>query len=330
MEAESHTESENIFNVTEETFVAASLSLFRLQAKQNPVYRAYIEQLRVNADQVEVLEQIPPLPIDFFKTGQVTCFSSPPEMVFTSSGTTGSIPSRHPVRRLSWYEACFTRSFFRCFGSPSDYAWLCLLPSYLERSGSSLVYMADHFIRGSSYSQSGFYLRADRELAAQLQECRNQKVPVILLGVTYALLDFASAYNGLDLSGCLIMETGGMKGRREEMTRAEVHERLKSAFGVHTIYSEYGMTELMSQAYSMGGGLFTSPPWMKVLVRSEDDPFQLSATGSGLLTVFDLGNQDSCAFIETADLATIHPDGSFEVLGRQDHSDLRGCSLLTM
>jgi hypothetical protein len=221
-------------------------------------------------------------------------------------------------------------SFSFAYGDPGQWAWLCLLPAYLEREGSSLVYMANAFVNASQYRESGFFLKADEELLKALENIQRQKAPAVLLGVSFALLDFAEAHAGLDLNGIIIMETGGMKGRRQEMIRAEVHEQLKAAFKVPAIHSEYGMTELMSQAYSKGNGIYQPPPWMKVLVRNEEEPFAVNETGAGILCIIDLGNIDSCAFIETEDVGRVYADGSFEVLGRIDNSDIRGCSLLVV
>jgi hypothetical protein len=240
------------------------------------------------------------------------------------------VPSRHFVKDLDWYEKSFVASFSFSYGDPSQIAWLCLLPAYLEREGSSLVYMANAFVQASQYKESGFFLKADEKLAGILSSLQQKQIPTILLGVTFALLDFAEAQTGLDLNSVTVMETGGMKGRRKEMIRADVHEQLNKAFQLPGIQSEYGMTELMSQAYSKGNGIYHPPPWMKVLVRNEEEPFAVNETGAGILCIIDLANIDSCAFIETEDVGRVYADGTFEVLGRIDNTDIRGCSLLVV
>jgi acyl-CoA synthetase (AMP-forming)/AMP-acid ligase II len=322
----------DIFNVTTETFVATAINVFEHQVLNNAVFGQYVQQVGVNADQVQSMTQIPPLPIEFFKTHQVTAYdnNSEPAIIFTSSGTSGLKASRHFVPHAEWYEQSFRHSFAFAYGDPSDVAWLCLLPSYLERTGSSLIYMADYFIKNSAHTESGFFLKADEALIAALEHCRIQGKKTILLGVTFALLDFAERHAGLDLSHVIIMETGGMKGRHKEMTRAEVHEQLASAFNVGQVHSEFGMTELMSQAYAKQNGIYVPPPWMRVMVRSEEDPFSISATGTGVLIMIDLANWHSCSFIETQDVGRVYANGTFEVLGRLDLSDIRGCSLLVV
>ncbi|HSC52329.1 MAG TPA: hypothetical protein VLC98_01820 [Phnomibacter sp.] len=319
-----------IFNVKPDSFVATALQVFGHQAIQNPVFSGYLQQLQVKPGDVQSLEQIPPLPISFFKTHRVATFTEEPAIIFTSSGTTGQHTSRHFVPQTAWYEQSFELAFEQAYGPASDFVWLCLLPAYLERSGSSLIYMADHFIRHSAHAESGFFLNADDSLLQAIEQCRQQGKKAILLGVTFALLDFAERHAGLDLGHLIVMETGGMKGRRQELTRSEVHEQLKQAFNLRQIHSEFGMTELMSQAYSFGNGIYQPPPWMRMMVRNEEDPFQLSATGAGVLVIIDLANYYSCSFIETQDVGRVHADGSFEVLGRIDLSDIRGCSLLVV
>lgn len=320
----------DIFNVTPETFVAMALKVFTHQAVHNTVFGEYVCQLGVEPGGLQTLENIPPLPIEFFKTHQVSNFTAEPAIIFTSSGTTGSQTSRHFVPQLEWYEESFQHSFAYAYGNAADYVWLCLLPSYLERSGSSLIYMADYFIRHSAHVESGFFLQADETLLQILEQCRLQQKKTILLGVTFALLDFAERHPGLDLSHVILMETGGMKGRRKEMTRAEVHQQLKASFGVRQVHSEFGMTELMSQSYAKNDGVYHPPPWMRVMVRSEEDPFSIDATGTGVLVIIDLANWFSCSFLETQDVGRVFADGSFEVLGRLDLSDIRGCSLLVV
>lgn len=319
----------SIFNVKNTSFLPQCLATFSQQYHSVPVYQQYCRQLGVLPNRVTQIEEIPFLPISFFKTHAVIADAAKAECIFTSSGTTGQQTSKHYVRHIGLYEQSFNRTFNLFFGEPSQYAILCLLPSYLQRSGSSLVYMADKLIKSSQSTQSGFFLESKGALSQILLEREKAGKPSILLGVTYALLDFA-AENPIALKHTLVMETGGMKGRREEMTRAEVHDQLKQAFGISQVYSEYGMTELLSQAYAKIGGLFECPPWMRVLVRPEDDPFALKTSGTGLLCIVDLANQYSCSFIETSDLGRLHANGSFEVLGRMDHSDIRGCSLLAL
>ncbi len=297
--------------------------------QNNPVYRKYCSLRGILADipAQKDMQGIPFLPISFFKTHRIISFEGSADKVFTSSGTTGSETSRHFVPDTGIYEASFTAAFRHFYGDPAGYAFLCLLPSYLEREGSSLVYMAQRLIELSAEPDSGFFLTAQGKLTETLARREKQGRQTILLGVSFALLDFAEN-NPMPLKHTLIMETGGMKGRRTEITRAELHQKLQAAFEVHSIHSEYGMTELMSQAYSKGEGRYVCPPWMRVFVREEDDPFAVHETGAGLLCMADLANLYSCAFIETADVGRVFEDGSFEVLGRMDHSDIRGCSLL--
>jgi len=318
-----------IFNVRKENFETTALDIFRYQLGYNTIYKQYCDHLSIDPAEIRGLEQIPFLPISFFKTHPVATFESGAEKIFYSSGTSGMGTSRHLVKSLAFYERSFIDGFKKFYGNPGQFAFLCLLPSYLEREGSSLIYMAERLVQLSGNPDSGFFLNAAGTLTDILIRRSEQYQLTILLGVTYALLDFAADAK-LQLANTIIMETGGMKGRRNELTRAEVHEQLKNAFGVPAIHSEYGMTELLSQAYSKDNGLFYCPPWMKVLVREEDDPFNIKTTGSGLLCIADLANACSCSFIETADAGRVFEDGSFEVLGRMDNSDIRGCSLLVL
>lgn len=318
-----------IFNVKKAGFLSQCLAAFSLQYEQVAIYRNFCHQLGVEPSHISRLEEIPFLPISFFKTHAVVNDPDAVQVVFTSSGTTGQIPSRHYVTDLSLYEASFTAGFRHFFGEPDQYAILCLLPSYLERTGSSLVYMASKLIEQSNNPQSGFFLESTGALQQIIAEREMQGQKSILLGVTFALLDFA-AKHPMELKHAIVMETGGMKGRRAEMTRAEMHQQLCQAFNISEVFAEYGMTELLSQAYSTGKGIFVCPPWMQVLVRPEDDPFLVKPVGTGILCIVDLANQNSCSFIETGDLGRVHPDGSFEVLGRMDHSEMRGCSLLAL
>jgi hypothetical protein len=316
-----------VFGVNRDNLAALALEVFAFQSSYNPVYKEYLEALQVSPSSVSSIEQIPFLPVRFFKTRDVQTTSFEPVTVFESSGTTGSINSRHRIRDLSLYEESFGKGFELFYGPVNDWCIIGLLPSYLERKNSSLVYMVDKLIRLSGHPQSGFYLNEYAQLFSLLAELEKRKQKTLLIGVTFALLDFAEQYP-LALTYTVIMETGGMKGRREEMIRAEVHDRLKAAFQLPVIHSEYGMTELLSQAYSKGEGIFSCPPWMKLLARDEEDPFVVKQTGKGTLNIIDLANIYSCSFIATDDAGHLFPDGSFEVLGRIDGSDLRGCSLM--
>jgi Acyl-protein synthetase, LuxE len=325
-----------IFNVQKPGFEALALEVFAFQYRHNAVYRAYTDALGVRPAHVRALSHIPFLPIRFFKSHPVKTTDFEPEAVFESSGTTGSINSRHYVKDLSLYEESFLKTFSLFYGDITNYTIFALLPSYLERTGSSLVYMVDRLIRLSKKGDSRFYL-ADAEKMMetiamrekQLRTNENEGQKNLLIGVTYALLDIMPAKNR-HWQHTLVMETGGMKGRKKEMVRPEVHELLCRSFGVSAIHAEYGMTELLSQAYSRGNGIFNSPPWMKVLLRDEEDPLQLKETGGGLINIIDLANIYSCAFIATDDVGRLHANGSFEVLGRMDGSDVRGCSLMVV
>ena len=318
-----------ILGVNEEGFEEVALEIFNFQAAENPVYKAYLQALGVEAGSVNTIDKIPFLPIRFFKSHAIRTTVFEPAVVFESSGTTGSINSRHLVKDLALYEESFTKGFELFYGSIKDYCIIGLLPSYLERNNSSLVLMVDKFIRLSEHPQSGFYLNEYEQLFAVISELETRKQKVLLVGVTFALLDFAEKHS-LSLQNTIIMETGGMKGRREEMIRPAVHEILKKAFHTPAIHSEYGMTELLSQAYSKGEGIFNCPPWMKILLRDDEDPFFIKSEGSGAINVIDLANIYSCSFIATDDAGKLYADGSFEVLGRIDGSDLRGCSLMVV
>ena len=321
--------SKQAFQIKDETtFHRIALDIFRLQAEHNLIYKKYIEALTINPLDIDVIEDIPFLPIDFFKNHKLILENKKTKIIFSSSGTTGMNPSKHFVADLKLYEKSFLRGFKHFFGSIRDYCVLALLPSYLEREGSSLIYMTEKLIELSKNKQSGFFLHNLRELAdlIQLPELKNKKI--LLLGVTYALLDLAENYT-LSHPHLIVMETGGMKGKRKEMIREEMHQLLSEKLGVKKIYSEYGMTELLSQAYSLGQGIFSTPPWMKVLIRDANDPFSLLPDQqSGGINIIDLANINSCSFIMTQDLGKKYPDGSFEVLGRFDSSDVRGCNLL--
>lgn len=309
-------------------FIKAALKTFRFQHTHNPVYRNFCNLLKVDPGTVKTLEDIPFLPIQFFKSHEVLSSTDAVQTVFTSSGTTGMVTSRHLVTDLSLYEESYRRAFARFYGNIEDYAVLALLPSYLEREGSSLIYMVDDLIQLSNNPDSGFYLHNYDELILKLEALEVAGQNVLLFGVTYALLDLIEKQR-FHLRNTLIMETGGMKGKRKEMIREELHQILCKGFGVSSIHSEYGMTELLSQAYSLGDGIFQCPDWMHILVRDPEDALTYVGEGrTGGINVIDLANINSCSFIATQDLGKKFADGTFEVLGRFDHSDIRGCNLM--
>lgn len=311
-------------------FNAKCIDLFRYQYKNNMVYHQYVNFLGRNPDTIQHHQDIPFLPISFFKSHRVVTGNCHPDTIFTSSGTTGTTTSQHFIKSLNLYQQSYTAGFQYFFGLPQHYTFLALLPSYLERQGSSLVVMADDLIKQSNRDESGFFLNDYQSLSNMLKQLKNKNKTTLLLGVTYALLDIAEQFP-MDFPELLVMETGGMKGRRKEMVREELHQQLKAGFGVPQIYSEYGMTELLSQAYSSGNGIFRTPHWMKILIRDTNDPLSLlSKNQHGGINVIDLANVYSCAFIETQDLGKTYNEGSFEVLGRFDHSDVRGCNLLVV
>ena len=315
-------------SINEHNFGDIALSLFQVQAENNRVYNAYLKNLRLDYTKITSIQQIPFLPIEFFKTQKVVSGEWVPEAEFSSSGTTGATTSRHLVWSLPFYLSHAELTFERFFGQLKDCAFLALLPSYLEREGSSLIAMIRHFIRQTHFEHSGFYLHNQEELLTQLESLRNNRKRVILWGVSFALLDLAEKFE-IDLSHCVVIETGGMKGRRKEWIREELHAFLCKRFNVTQIGSEYGMTELMSQAYSIGKGVYTTPPWMKLTIREINDPFATLPLGKvGGINIVDLANAHSCAFIETQDLGKKAQSGYFEVLGRIDNSDVRGCNLL--
>ncbi|UUV22032.1 LuxE/PaaK family acyltransferase [Paenimyroides aestuarii] len=320
---------EDIISIhTTKEFHKTAMKVFRYQFQHNEVYQKYCLLLKKSPDNVKHLTEIPFLPIEFFKSKDVLSTTNAVQTTFTSSGTTGIITSKHHVTDLRFYEASFRTSFSKFYGNIEDYAVLALLPSYLEREGSSLIYMAKDFIEGSNHPDSGFYLHNYRELAKKLVELDQSGQNVLLIGVTYALLDLIEMQK-FHLKNTIVMETGGMKGKRKELIREELHGLLTTGFGVEKIHSEYGMTELLSQAYSFGDGVFECPPWMDVLIRDAEDPLSIIENGkTGGINVIDLANMNSCAFIATQDLGKKHPDFSFEVLGRFDQSDIRGCNLM--
>jgi phenylacetate-coenzyme A ligase PaaK-like adenylate-forming protein len=320
---------DSIFSIENEAdFEARALEVFKIQSAGCDVYKRYLSCLKKDPDTISQLSDIPFLPIEFFKSHRVVSNDQPEEQLFTSSGTTGSTTSSHYVTDIRYYQDSFRKGFERFYGPVSEYATIALLPSYLEREGSSLIYMVDDFINGSRHPESGYFLYNHQELQDTLLRLRDSGTPTLLIGVTYALLDFAETYQ-IDFPELIVMETGGMKGRRKEMIRQELHETLKACFGVEKIHAEYGMTELLSQAYSKGSGYFACPPWMKVLVRDINDPFSFVRGGqTGGINIIDLANVNSCSFLATQDLGRLSSEGLFEVLGRFDQSDARGCNLL--
>jgi hypothetical protein len=304
-----------------------ALQAYRYQYHHNKIYGAFCRAVGKEPGQVHGLQQIPFLPIGFFKSHEVLTGREAPALVFESSGTGGQVNSLHLVRDPEIYIRSFLGGFRKFYGDPSQWCFLGLLPSYLERKNSSLVYMVERLIRESNHPAGGFYLYDQQRLKETLLMLEASGQATMLFGVTFALLDFADRFS-LDLKKLVIMETGGMKGRREEWTRRQVHDYLTARLGPPVIHSEYGMTELFSQAYSQGDGLFRCPPWMQVLVRDEDDPLRLQLQGGGVINVVDLANIHSCCFIATEDMGILRPGGDFEVLGRLDNADLRGCSLM--
>ena len=318
-----------IFNIaSQDKFTDLALEIFKYQAHSNKVYKRYLEILGIDQNIITKPEDIPFLPIELFKSHKIITGSARPEIKFESSGITGSLKSKHYLIDPELYTSSFTRCFNLFYGSPEKYCILALLPSYLERKNSSLVYMVNRIIQMSNHQSSGFYLNNFSELSETLKRLENKKQPVILLGVSFALVKMAEKFS-LPLEHTIIMETGGMKGRQEEMTREELHELLKKAFHIDEIHSEYGMTELLSQAYSKGQGLFQSPPWMKIMIRDTYDPRTYVPAGrSGGINIIDLANIHSCSFIATQDIGKLILSGGFEVLGRFDNSDIRGCNLM--
>lgn len=318
-----------IFNIQDDIeFNDCCLQTFHYQITNCEIYRYYVQYIGVDPQHVKHYTQIPFLPIELFKSQRILASGRVPQVTFSSSGTTGMITSKHEVANVAIYETSFRKAFEAFYGNPADIAILALLPSYLERSGSSLIYMVDDLIKQSRQPASGYFLYNHQDLANTLAKLSAEKTETVLFGVTYALLDFAEQYK-VDFPSLVIMETGGMKGKRKEMIREEVHEILCKAFHVPSIHSEYGMTELLSQGYSTGNGIFKCPNWLKILVRDTNDPLSLLTDAkTGAINVIDLANIYSCSFIATQDLGKIYPDGSFEVLGRFDQSDIRGCNLL--
>ncbi len=320
-----------VFNIQNQSdFKTCALQVFRHQFKNNAIYRSFCDLLYIHSSDVKEIEEIPFLPIQFFKSHAVLSSTQAVKETFTSSGTTGSSVSKHMVTDLSWYTKSYTKGFEYFYGPIEEYTVLGLLPNYLERDGSSLIYMVDDFIKKSNKPASGFYLNNLTELSKTLIALDKKGEKVLLIGVTFALLDLIERQQ-FKLQNTIIMETGGMKGRRKEIIRNELHEILCAGFGVSKIHSEYGMTELLSQGYSSGDGVFDCPPWMKILARDTEDALTMVGTNkTGGLNVIDLANYNSCSFIATQDLGKVDNNGRFEVLGRFDHSDIRGCNLMVM
>ena len=312
---------------SDKDFENLALKVFRFQSQYNNVYSGFVKNLGISPEKLKSIVEIPFLPVEIFKSHIVLTGDGHHEFVFTSSGTTGDQPSRHYIKDTSFYEQVFSKIFSSFYGKPSDYTLLAVLPSYLERKGSSLIYMMNKLIDESA-SDSGFYLEDHQRLFTLLEDLQKQKRKTILFGVTYALLDFITAFP-ITFPELIVMETGGMKGKRKELVREEVHRLLSSGFGVDVIHSEYGMTELLSQAYSAGNGIFKTPSWMRVLISDPYDPLQtVKLKTSGGINIIDLANIDSCAFLSTQDLGKVYENNSFEVIGRFDFSDVRGCNLM--
>jgi len=330
-----HTFTQKIFEIkTEKQFIETALEVFKFQYSENQVYREFVDCIGTKPNEVNEIRKIPFLPIEFFKTHNVICGENTEfEQVFTSSGTGLQGNSKHFIKEAFLYEHSFIKNFENFYGAINNYCFLALLPSYLEREGSSLIYMLEHFIKKSGKKESGFYLYNHAELIENLRYLESKNKKSILIGVSFALLDLAENSELCkqlpELRNTIIMETGGMKGRRKEIVREELHEIFKKSFNVKNVHSEYGMTELLSQAYSYGNSVFNCPPWMKVLIRDAYDPFcYLNSEKSGGINIIDLANLYSCSFIQTMDIGKIHLSNQFEVIGRFDYSDIRGCNLL--
>ena len=319
-----------IFGIKSQTdFWEIAREVFNYQYNKNAVYQDFIKSLGKGHSKIKTLNEIPFLPVEFFRNHKIITGDLPVEMIFKSSGTTGVIAGKHFVNDLSLYEESFLKSFRLFYGEPQEFLIAALLPSYSEREGSSLIYMADNLIKRSLNTYSGFYKSNIEDLILAIKKAKAKNFKILLLGVSFALLDLAENQSP-DLSGVIVMETGGMKGRRKEFTRQELHSILREKFNILSIHSEYGMTELLSQAYSKEDGIFYCPPWMKVMIRDLQDPFYIYTEPgrTGGINIIDLANINSCSFIATSDLGKLHEDGGFEVLGRFDNSDVRGCNLL--
>ncbi|MDP3313816.1 acyl transferase [Lutibacter sp.] len=320
-----------IFNISNPIeFENTALEIFQFQAKNNTIYASFITHLKQNPTKIDAFHKIPFLPIQFFKSHRIIASKDTVQEVFLSSGTTGMKQSKHFVTDVSLYKESFQKGFQHFYGNIEDYTILALLPSYFERNGSSLIYMVNDLIHQSKKPTSGFYLNNLDELFKNLTELDKKGEKTLLIGVSFALLDLVEKYK-FNLKNTIVMETGGMKGRRKELIREELHQILCEGFGISNIHSEYGMTELLSQAYSKGNGLFSCPPWMKILTRDTEDALTILPNGkSGGINVIDLANINSCSFIATQDLGKTYQDGTFEVLGRFDNSDIRGCNLMLL
>ncbi|MEO9570965.1 MAG: acyl transferase [Polaribacter sp.] len=322
---------ESIFNIqSDNDFKQVALEVFKHQFKNNKVYRSFCDLLYIHPSDVSTVKEIPFLPIQFFKSRKVLSSLDEVQETFTSSGTTGSTTSNHFVTDINLYKESYLKGFAHFYGNIEDYVVLALLPNYLERKGSSLVFMVDDLITKSKNSESGFYLNNIEELAKKLTELDQKRQKVLLIGVSFALLDLVELQQ-FNLKNTIIMETGGMKGRRKELIREELHQLLKNGFNVDKIHSEYGMTELLSQGYSNGNGIFKTPPWMKILIRDTEDALTIQPVKkNGGINVIDLANYNSCSFIATQDLGKVHKNGTFEIVGRFDNSDIRGCNLMVL
>lgn len=324
-------DTNTIFNIqTEKQFEDLALQIFKFQFNNNRVYRSFCDLLYIHPSDVKTILDIPFLPIQFFKTHEVLSSKEPVQSTFTSSGTTGSLTSKHAVTNLEIYEESFNKAFEQFYGNIEDYVVLALLPSYLEREGSSLIYMVDALVKQSKQSDSGFYLNNISDLKDTLIRLDSQGKKVLLIGVSFALLDLVEAFK-FNLKNTIVMETGGMKGRRKELIRDELHKQLNEGFGVDSIHSEYGMTELLSQGYSNGKGVFKTPNWMRILTRDTEDALTILPKGkAGGVNVIDLANINSCSFIATQDLGRVYQNETFEIIGRFDNSDIRGCNLMVL
>jgi phenylacetate-coenzyme A ligase PaaK-like adenylate-forming protein len=320
-----------IFKIqNEHQFTEVALAVFKHQFKYNKIYRSFCDLLYIHPSNISSVEEIPFLPIQFFKSRQVLSSLSEVQEIFTSSGTTGNTTSKHFVTDIELYKQSYLKGFAHFYGDIENYTVLALLPNYLEREGSSLVFMVDDLIRKSKNIESGFYLKNIQELAKKLLELDKSGQKTLLIGVSFALLDLIEMQQ-FHLKNTIIMETGGMKGRRKELVREELHTILKKGFGVSKIHSEYGMTELLSQGYSKGNGVFETPPWMKILTRDTEDALTINSLGkNGGINVIDLANYNSCSFIATQDLGKVHVNKTFEIIGRFDNSDIRGCNLMVL
>lgn len=320
---------DKIFNIENQSFSDIALELFNYQYDNNAIYNAFINSLGKSREKIKDIHDIPFLPVEFFRNHIILTGKFPVDTIFESSGTTGTMPGRHFVKDLELYEESFLKAFTFFYGDPSELVITALLPSYIERRGSSLIYMFDKLIQRTGDEQSGFYKDDLIHLIDVIRRKKQQNKKILLIGVSFALLDLAEKLSP-DLSGVIVMETGGMKGRRKEIPRPELHSILKEKLNIGTIHSEYGMTELLSQAYSGGEGIFHCPPWMKILIRDPQDPLTIYTEPgkTGCINIIDLANINSISFIATSDLGRIHADGGFEVIGRFDNSDIRGCNLM--